>query len=169
MWLRLRGRGQSIIILGYKMIRKVFPVLALALFPSLLGVGIITPLLPFYSEKLGANDIWIGVIYAIFFISRTIVTPFIGRLADRRGRKLLLTIGLLSSAIISLGYIGALDPTQLTIVRLVHGAAAGMIQPIAQAYVGDLSPKGEEGKWMGYYNTVFCRVRQWPAYGWFSG
>jgi MFS family permease len=30
-----------------------------------------------------------------------------------------------------------------------------MIQPIAQAYIGDISPKGEEGKWMGYFNAAF--------------
>ena len=137
------------------MIKKVFPVLALAIFSSMLGVGIISPLLPLYSEKLGATDIWIGIIFASFFISRTIITPTIGRLADRRGRKLLLSIGLLGSAIISLGYIWADSPSQLTLVRLIHGVVSGMIQPIAQAYVGDISPEGEEGKWMGYYNTAF--------------
>jgi MFS family permease len=30
-----------------------------------------------------------------------------------------------------------------------------MIIPIAKAYVGELSPRGEEGTWMGYYNTAF--------------
>jgi len=30
-----------------------------------------------------------------------------------------------------------------------------MVIPIAQAYVGDISPKGEEGKWMGYANAAF--------------
>jgi DHA1 family multidrug resistance protein-like MFS transporter len=137
------------------MIKKAFPLLALSIFSSMLGVGIISPLLPLYSEKLGATDIWIGIIFASFFISRTMITPTIGKLADRSGRKLLLSIGLLSSAIISLGYIWANSPLQLTLVRLIHGVASGMIQPIAQAYVGDISPEGEEGKWMGYYNTAF--------------
>jgi DHA1 family multidrug resistance protein-like MFS transporter len=30
-----------------------------------------------------------------------------------------------------------------------------MVVPIAQAYVGDISPKGEEGKWMGLFNSAF--------------
>jgi MFS family permease len=30
-----------------------------------------------------------------------------------------------------------------------------MIQPVAQAYIGDIAPKGEEGKWMGYLNAAF--------------
>jgi MFS family permease len=138
-----------------EMIRKVFPLLALPIFTSMLGVGIISPLLPLYAENLGASGIWIGIVFASFSISRTIIMPFAGRLSDRRGQKLVLSIGLLASSIISLGYIWANSIPQLTLVRLIHGAAGGMIQPIAQAYIGDISPKGEEGKWMGYFNAAF--------------
>lgn len=138
-----------------EMIKRVFPLLALPIFTSMLGVGIISPLLPLYAEKLGATGIWIGIVFASFAISRTIITPVVGRLSDRSGRKLLLSVGLLASSIISLGYIWANSIPQLTLVRLIHGAAGGMIQPIAQAYIGDISPKGEEGKWMGYFNAAF--------------
>jgi MFS family permease len=137
------------------MIKKVFPVLALSIFASMLGVGIIVPLLPLYAENLGATGIWIGIIFASFSISRAIVMPFVGRLSDRSGRKLVLSIGLLSYAISSLGYIWANSVSQLTLVRLIHGAASGMVQPITQAYIGDISPEGEEGKWMGYFNAAF--------------
>lgn len=81
--------------------------------------------------------------------------PIIGRLSDSNGRKLFICIGLLIYAIMSLGYIWADNVSQLTLVRLIHGAASGMIIPIAQAYVGDISPEGEEGKWMGYFNAAF--------------
>ncbi len=137
------------------MIKKVFPILALAIFSSMLGVGIVSPLLPLYAENLGATGIWVGLIFAGFSISRTIITPVAGTLSDRSGRKLFLSIGLLTYAIISLGYIWADSALQLTIVRLIQGVAAGMIMPIAQAYVGDISPEGEEGKWMGYFNAAF--------------
>ena len=136
-------------------IKKVFPILALSIFSSMLGVGIISPLLPLYAEQMGATGIWIGIIFAGFSISRTIVMPIVGRLSDRSGRKLFLSIGLLGYAIISLGYIWANSVTELTLVRLIHGVASGMILPIAQAYVGDISPEGEEGTWMGYFNAAF--------------
>ncbi|KKK91411.1 hypothetical protein LCGC14_2713230, partial [marine sediment metagenome] len=35
------------------------------------------------------------------------------------------------------------------------GSAAGMIIPIAHAYIGDLSPEGQEGTWMGYFYAAF--------------
>ncbi len=137
------------------MIKKVFPILALSIFSSMLGVGIVAPLLPLYAENLGATGIWIGIIFAGFSISRTIFMPITGWLSDRWGRKLLLSIGLFSYSIISLGYIWADSVSQLTLVRLINGATAGMIIPIAQAYVGDISPEGEEGTWMGYFNAAF--------------
>jgi len=136
-------------------VKKVFPILALSIFSSMLGVGIISPLLPLYAEQMGATGIWIGTIFAGFSISRTIIMPIVGRLSDRSGRKLFLSIGLLGYAIISLGYIWANSVTELTLVRLIHGVASGMILPIAQAYVGDISPEGKEGTWMGYFNAAF--------------
>jgi len=137
------------------MIKKAFAILALSMFSSMLGIGIVAPLLPLYAENLGATGIWIGIIFASFSISATTVTPIAGRLSDRSGRKLFLSTGLFSYSIISLGYIWANSVLQLTLVRLIHGIAAGMILPIAQAYVGDISPPGEEGKWMGYFNAAF--------------
>ena len=137
------------------MIKKAFPVLALSMFSSMLGIGIVVPLLPLYAENLGATGIWIGIIFAGFSVSRAIITPIAGRLSDRSGRKLFLTTGLFCYSIISLGYIWAASVSQLTFIRLIQGAAGGMIIPIAQAYVGDISPEGEEGKWMGYFNATF--------------
>jgi MFS family permease len=134
---------------------KVFPVLALSIFSSMLGVGIIAPLLPLYAENLGATGIWIGMIFGSFSISRAIVMPIFGRLSDRKGRKLFLSAGLLSFSIVSLGYIWADSASQLTLIRLIHGITAGMIIPIAQAYIGDVTPEGQEGRWMGYFNAAF--------------
>jgi len=137
------------------MIKKVFPIIALSVFSSMLGVGIIAPILPLYADDLGATGIWLGMIFAGFSISRAIFMPIIGRLSDRTGRKVFICIGLLIYSIISLGFIWADSVSQLTLVRLIQGAAAGMIIPIAQAYVGDISPEGKEGTWMGYFIAAF--------------
>lgn len=85
----------------------------------------------------------------------TLSAPFFGRLSDRRGRKTFLCIGLLCYASLSLGYILAENIFTLILVRLLQGTAGGMILPIVSAYVGDLSPQGKEGKWMGYINAAF--------------
>ncbi len=137
------------------MFKKVFPILGLSIFSAMLGVGIIAPLLPLYAENMGATGIWLGIIFASFSISRAIFMPIIGKLSDRNGRKLFICTGLIIYSVISMGYIWADTVSQLALIRLIQGAAAGMVIPIAQAYVGDISPEGEEGKWMGYFNAAF--------------
>ncbi|MFC2002174.1 MFS transporter [Chloroflexota bacterium] len=137
------------------MINRVFPILAISIFSCMLGSGIVVPLLPLYAESLGASGLWLGVIFASFPISRTLATPIFGRISDRRGRKPFISIGLLAYGIISLGFIFINTVHQLVLMRLLHGVAGALILPIAQAYVGDISPPGEEGKWMGYANAAF--------------
>ena len=61
--------------LNIHVIKKVFPIIAISVFSSMLGVGIIAPLLPLYAENMGATGIWIGGIFAAFSISRAIITP----------------------------------------------------------------------------------------------
>lgn len=135
--------------------KKVFPILALSMFSSTLGMGIVAPLLPIYAQTLGASGIWLGTIVASYSISNSIFVPFVGRFSDRKGRKLLLSAGLLAYAIISLGYVLAGNALQLSLVRFIQGIAGAATIPIATAYLGDLSPEGEEGKWMGYGNAAF--------------
>jgi len=142
-------------MLQLHMIKKVFPILAISIFSAMLGVGLIVPLLPLYAQDLGATGIQLGIIFGGYGISSSILTPIMGRLSDRRGRKLFLCIGLAGYTIISLGYVWAATVSQLTLVRVIQGVAGAMIIPIAMAYVGDLSPEGEEGKWMGYANAAF--------------
>lgn len=137
------------------MIKRAFPILAVSIFACMLGSGIVVPLLPLYAESLGATGIGLGVIFAGFAISRTLVTPIFGRLSDRHGRKSFIVVGLFLYAVISPSFIWADTVVQLTMVRFAHGIAGGLILPIAQAYVGDISPEGEEGKWMGYANAAF--------------
>ena len=121
----------------------------------MLGAGIVVPLLPLYAESLGASGLWLGLIFAAFPLSQFLATPVFGRLSDRRGRKLFISIGLLAYAIISFGFIYTNTVSQLVLLRFLHGLAGALILPVAQAYVADISPPGEEGKWMGYANAAF--------------
>ncbi len=136
-------------------IRKIFPILGLSIFSSMVGIGIIAPLLPVYARDLGATGVWVGVIFAGYAISRTVILPFVGRLSDRRGRKIVISVGLLLFTVTSFTYVLADNVAVLFAIRLLQGVAAGFVQPIAQAYIGDIAPLGEEGKWMGYFNATF--------------
>jgi len=126
----------------------------MAAFSAMLGLGIISPFLPELVEKHGANGFWIGMIFAGFGISRGIITPFIGRISDRVGRKIFVVLGLLIYVGVSLLYPKADSVYALTLVRLIHGLSAGMILPIVMAYAGQFSRDGQEGLTTGAFNMV---------------
>lgn len=134
---------------------KAFAVLLLCVFCSLLGVGIVSPLLPLYAEAMGAGGVLLGMIFSSFTITRAIVIPIIGPLSDRRGRKLFLLIGFGGFTVATLGYLLATTPLHLIVTRAIQGATAGMMLPIARAFIGDLCPRGEEGRWQGIANAAF--------------
>ena len=135
--------------------KKTFPVLALAIFSTMLGMGILAPVMPLFVTDMGASGIWLGLIGGGYHVSRAVLMPFIGRWSDRTGRKLILGTGLFLYAGISLLYIFADNLPGLLVVRLLHGFVNGMIIPIARAWVGDITPIGEEGRWQGYFNAAF--------------
>ncbi len=134
--------------------RKSLPILFLAIFASMLGMGVVVPLLPLYAESMGASGVGLGMIVSGFSLARTIVMPAAGRFSDLRGRKRILAVGLLFYTLTSVGYVWATNVLSLSLIRFLQGIASGMIMPVAQAYVGDVSPLKEEGKWMGYFNAA---------------
>jgi hypothetical protein len=50
-------------------------VLFIAVFASMLGLGIVVPLLPYYADTLGAIGIGIGLIFSGFALSRAVFMP----------------------------------------------------------------------------------------------
>jgi MFS transporter, DHA1 family, multidrug resistance protein len=146
--------------------KKAFSVLAASMFISMLGMGIISPFLPIYANTLGASKLEVGIIQAGFGITGIGTLLFIGRLSDRFGRKNFLSSGLIILAISSLGLMNARSPLHLILWRIVQGLGASSHMPIAQAYLGDITPKGDEGKWMGYFNAfIFAGMGGGPLLG----
>ena len=134
---------------------RIFYVLFCSVFTAMLGLGIVGPLMPIYASKLGASGLWIGIMFSAFSVSRLFLSPIIGRISDKRGRKPIISIGLLIYFFSSLLYLKAPDVYWFTIVRFVHGAASGMVIPIAMAYIGETTKEGMEGRTMGTFNIAF--------------
>ena len=132
---------------------KLFAVLFFTLFCSMMGAGIVAPLLPVYALNLGAAGVMIGFIFSSFSVSRSLALPAVGYLSDRLGKKRFIMFGLFSYVVVSISYSLATNPWTLVFIRFGHGLAAAMIVPVASAYVGELSPSGQEGKYMGILNV----------------
>ncbi|MFH1624094.1 MAG: MFS transporter, partial [Pseudomonadota bacterium] len=97
--------------------------------------------------------IWLGIIFSGFSISRSLFMPLIGKLSDKKGRKLFICIGLFGYALISIAYIHADKAYELAIIRFLQGFFAAMIIPLAMAYIGEISPVKKEGTYMGMFNV----------------
>ena len=145
---------------------KTFASLFFAVAVAMLGIGIIAPILPLYVETFSASGLIIGVIMGAFSLSRGLLGPFVGRLSDRIGRKRFLLAGLGIFALVSLCYSLAGNVWQLMLVRVFQGAASVMVTPIAQGYVGDITPVGKEGRMMNlFYSSMFIGVGLGPLLG----
>lgn len=146
--------------------KKAFAVLVGSMFISMLGMGIVSPFLPIYANTLGASSMQVGLVQAAFSITGIGTLLFVGRLSDRFGRKSFLSVGLSILAVSSVGLMFANNPVQLILWRFVQGLGASAHMPIAQAYLGDITPVGNEGKWMGYFNAVlFAGMGAGPLVG----
>jgi len=133
--------------------KKVFSTLFLAVFSVTLGVGLVVPLLPVYAHELGATGLYVGLIFGAFSLSRTLFLPYFGRLSDLKGRKPFLTTGLLSYFLVSIAYVLSENVSFFILIRFVQGIASAMILPVAQAYVGEITPRHKEGFMMGIFNV----------------
>ena len=133
---------------------NAFRVLLLSVFMAMVGLGIISPIMPNYASDLGASGIYIGLIYSSFSLSRAVLQTPIGRLADTYSKKKIIVAGLIVYAVISVVYTYVTTPEMLILVRVFHGVGSSMMMPVAMAYAMNLTPKGEEGKYMGYLNTA---------------
>ena len=125
------------------------------IFAAILGLSIISPILPIIAEDLRVTGVWMGMIFSGYAISRAIVMPIMGGLSDKYGRKIFIASGLLLLAVFSLLYLPAHNVYTFTGVRLLNGLAAGMITPIAMAYAGEVAQEGKEGRAMGTFNMAF--------------
>jgi EmrB/QacA subfamily drug resistance transporter len=132
-----------------------FAAIVLAMLPAVLDQTILATALPVIAGDLGSlGDVsWVVTAYVV---AAAATTPLWGKLGDRHGRKLLLEVSLVVFVIASALCGAAQDITQLILLRLVQGAAAGGLMALAMAAVGDLVSPRERGRYQGYIAATFA-------------
>ena len=129
-------------------------VIFLTIFVNLVGFGIIIPLLPFYAETFGASPFVIGLLFASFSLSQLIASPLLGELSDRWGRRPVLILSLLGTAISFAMLAVANSLAMLFAARIVDGLSGGNITT-ARAYIADVTAEGDRPKAYGLLGAAF--------------
>jgi MFS family permease len=118
---------------------------ALALIPTFIvvavdatGMGIILPLLPFYSQRLGATPFIVGSLISVYALCQLVAGPAVGMLSDRYGRRSVLIASQIGTLA---GFVILASATSLTLVflaRIIDGPTSGNIA-VAHAYAAEHS------------------------------
>jgi multidrug resistance protein len=129
-------------------------IILLTVFIDLIGFGIVIPILPLYAKHFGATEWTNGLLVGSFSCMQFIFAPLLGRLSDRVGRRPVLLVSLLGTAVgfTIMGFAQTL--TWLFVARIVDGISGGNIST-AQAYIADITSPEERSKTMAYIGAAF--------------
>jgi DHA1 family tetracycline resistance protein-like MFS transporter len=131
-------------------------VIFLTIFVSMVGFGIVIPVLPDYgrNEPFRMSATSLGWLTGIFSLVQLFTAPLLGRWSDRIGRRPVLLLSTLGSA---LGYFvtgAAGAPWMLFLGRIIDGASGGNVAA-AQACIADMTKPEERAKYMGMIGAAF--------------
>ena len=141
-------------------------------FVDLLGFGIVIPILPLYAKTLALHPsgwmswvnaalgltnpgaFWAGTALICFSISQFIATPILGRISDLIGRRPVLWVSLIGSALAYLVMAMTGHIEWVLAARVLEGITGGNIS-VAQAAMADSSSPQERSKALGMIGAAF--------------
>lgn len=125
------------------MIQKEKVIIIFTVLLDVIGLGIVIPILPFYVQNFGATPFETTLLFSVFALCSFISSPFLGALSDKIGRRPVLILSMISTAVGWFVFANANAIWILFIGRIIDGMAAGNF-PIAQSYLVDLARNEKE-------------------------
>jgi len=133
---------------------------------AVMGVASITPVFPKITQELGVPAHSIGLLIITFTLPGVFLTPILGVLADRFGRKRVLV-----PSLFLFGIAGGLcsltrDFTVLLVLRFFQGVGAAALGSINITLIGDIFQGNQRAAAMGYNASVLSiAVASYPFFG----
>lgn len=123
------------------------------LFIDLVAFGIIIPVLPYYAESFDASPAVVTLLSTSFSAAQFVMSPILGRISDRVGRRPVMLISIAGSAAsqLLLGFAGAL--WVVFAARILNGTCNANVAT-AQAYVADRVAPDQRAKYMGLMGSA---------------
>ncbi|MCO5385048.1 MAG: MFS transporter [Desulfosporosinus sp.] len=133
--------------------KTIFLILSVS-FLMFLSMYMLLPTLPLYAQTLGGNETIAGTIVGIFTLSAVLVRPWFGNLLDRKGRRIILIIGVSIFLVSVLAYNFAFTILSLLALRIVHGIGWGASTTATGTMASDVIPASRRAEGMGYYGIA---------------
>ena len=120
----------------------------------IMGVSSITPAFPKIVKELNISAKDVGLLIAVFSFPGILLTPFLGVIADRWGRKRIIIPSLMLFGIAGGLCFFVRDFKLLLILRLFQGVGAAPLGSLTVTIIGDLYSRKELVAAMGYNSSV---------------
>ncbi|MEU4623938.1 MFS transporter [Actinoplanes sp. NPDC023801] len=132
--------------------------LLVTVFVDMLGLGLIVPIVPALMTAVTADPatavVWSGVLGSTYGMLQFALSPLLGRLSDRYGRRPVLLVSLTCLGVDWLAHASASGPWTLLLFHAVAGACAGT-NTVVNAYVADVTEPAERARAYGRIGAAF--------------
>ena len=107
-----------------------------------------------FLRHLGAGLDLIGFTFAMFGLPVLLLSPFAGRLVDRRGSLAFIVVGSILPAVIGIAYTLITDPILAVPLILIEATGFAMLNPALYAVVAANSPVGRSSTAQGIFGAA---------------
>ncbi|WP_103666058.1 MFS transporter [Gracilimonas amylolytica] len=133
---------------------------------AVMGVSSIAPAFPSIADSLDVSTERIGLLITFFTIPGIIITPILGLLADRFGRKIVLVPSLLLFGAAGTACAYAASFEQMLFFRALQGMGSASLGALNLTLIGDLYSGNQRATAMGYNGSVLSiGTAFYPAVG----
>ncbi len=133
---------------------------------AVLGIANITPAFPSIMRILNISGSQVGWLITAFTIPGALLSPLVGVMADRYGRKLVLVPSLFIFAIAGTACVFLRDFGLLLLARAIQGIGAATLGSMRMALIGDLYTGKQRMQAMGLNSSIlYSGIAFYPLIG----
>jgi DHA1 family multidrug resistance protein-like MFS transporter len=137
-----------------------FMVTLIALFQISFANRIVAPIFPLYVEQLRGTPEHVssvtGIILSVAGLTAALSAGVMGRFGERWGHKRMLAAATFAAGLVTLPQAFVQNVTQLFMLRILFGVAAGAIMPSANCIVRAVTSRHNLGKAYGVTHSANC-------------
>ena len=140
---------------GDRLVTVRFAIITLSALCYFISFAMLLPTLPLYVEEvLGGSSLQVGIVVGAFGVSAAVIRPFLGRLGDKYGRRILLVGGAIMTGFSVFLYPVWLSIPALVVLRIFTGIGESGAFVGAATATQDLASDERRGEASSYFSLA---------------